>query len=607
LSLGVRLGTARALGFSNLARVLSYRLLLRTGLHPVQRLGGEGPLSGPFFRTPTTTRDLPAPRAWRDAACYFGWFRPTRDSDPPDWHRSPFDGGRVAGAAAPWWTIPDFDPEVGDIKAIWEASRFDWVVAFAQQGAAGEPGAIDRLNRWLADWCSRNPPYLGPNWKCAQEASIRVMHLALAALCLGETAAPCGDLVALIRQHLRRIRPTIAYARGQENNHGTSEAAALLIGGSWQARLGHVEGAGWAAAGRRLLEERVQHLVAPDGSFSQYSVTYHRLMLDTLSLAEVWRQHLQLAEFSLGLRERAAAASRWLRALVDPATGDAPNLGANDGTNLLPLTDAEGRDFRPSVELATTLFEDRAGYATVGSAQLQWLGVSPAGEGAVPPATTMFSDGGLTLLVRENTRALLRFPRFRFRPSHADALHLDLWVGSDNLLRDGGSFSYAADSQWQACFGGAAGHNTIQFDGREQMPRLGRFLWGDWLRTERLEPLSEAETGVSAGASYRDRWGAGHHRRIRLAAGRLDVTDRVDGFRSRALLRWRLRPGSWRLEGAGVSDGQVRLEVSADVPIVRLALVTGWESRYYLQKSEVPVLELEVHQPGTLTTVCRWR
>ena len=41
--------------------------------------------------------------------------------------------------------------------------------------------------------------------------------------------------------------------------------------------------------------------------------------------------------------------------------------------------------------------------------------------------------------------AMLRYPRFRYRPGHADALHLDLWLGDRNILRDGGTYSYNAD------------------------------------------------------------------------------------------------------------------------------------------------------------------
>ena len=37
----------------------------------------------------------------------------------------------------------------------------------------------------------------------------------------------------LVYIHLKRIESTISYAIAQDNNHGTSEAAALFIGGSW--------------------------------------------------------------------------------------------------------------------------------------------------------------------------------------------------------------------------------------------------------------------------------------------------------------------------------------------------------------------------------------
>src|SRR5207237_687517 len=158
------------------------------------------------------------------------------------------------------------------------ASRLDWAVSFAQQAAAGSGPALGRLNAWLADWTEHNPAYKGHNWKCAQEVSFRVMHLALASLVLGQTATPPAALVDLLVMHLARIEPTIAYARAQQNNHGTSESAALFIGGSWLARMGRPQGARWAEQGRRLLEDRVARLIAADGSFSQHSVNYHRLM-----------------------------------------------------------------------------------------------------------------------------------------------------------------------------------------------------------------------------------------------------------------------------------------------------------------------------------------
>jgi hypothetical protein len=50
----------------------------------------------------------------------------------------------------------------------------------------------------------------------------------------------------------------------------------------------------------------------------------------------------------------------------------------------------------------------------------------------------------------------------------------------------------------------------------------------------------------------------------------------------------------------------VTIGVSSTVPVLRGELVQGWESRHYLEKTPVPVLEVEVKQSGTLTTEVNW-
>ena len=68
-----------------------------------------------------------------------------------------------------------------------------------------------------------HPPYRGINWACGQEASIRLMNLALAALILDTWDDPSPTMRWLVEAHARRIRPTLSYALGQDNNHGTAE------------------------------------------------------------------------------------------------------------------------------------------------------------------------------------------------------------------------------------------------------------------------------------------------------------------------------------------------------------------------------------------------
>jgi len=160
--------------------------------------------------------------------------------------------------------------------------------------------------------------------------------------------------------------------------------------------------------------------------------------------------------------------------------------------------------------------------------------------------------------------------------------------------------------RWLSYFGGTEGHNTIQFDERDQMPRLSRFLFGDWLKAREVEgPLADSD-GESFTVAYVDGQGARHKRRMRLTKDSLAVTDEVSGFHNKAVLRWRLKPGEWALSGSQVSLAGHVLAISADVPLRRVELVQGWESRYYLKKTPVPVLEVEIDQPGTLQSTYSW-
>ena len=586
--------TLPRLGFRNIARVAAYRAALKFPSR-LKKLSADTP-QGPFFGAPEIITDGPKPTSLWDGEGKLFSFHPFPISDtPPDWLANPLTGARGKGADRPWFDIADFNPEVGDIKLIWELSRFCWLPAFAQRAKRGDKGALERLNHWLGDWAQNNPPYQGPNWKCGQEASLRVLHLITAAEILGSPANSFSDLLSA---HLKRIAPTVSYAMAQDNNHGTSEAAALFIGGNYvgDKKLENL--------GRTLLENRVSRLVGDDGSFAQYSVNYHRLFLDALSLSEWWRAKNNLLQFSNRLNEKMRAASDWLYRMTDAATGDAPNIGANDGAQILQLTDAVYRDFRPSVALAQAVWKQEKAYAEneICEGHLSWLGLGDElnNSGDVP-MTVAGKDGGFAVITEGETKAIFRHPRFKFRPSQCDALHLDVWHKGENILRDAGTYSYNTDAKVMAYFNGAAGHNTVQFDELEQMPRLGRFLLGDWLTTS-VFTLSRG----SVMASYENKAGHSHDRQAQLNKSGLTVWDDIDGFEDQAVLRWRLIPDKYKLtikDAATLvlTSKKMMLTVTADMPISG-TLTGGEDSLHYLSKTPAPVLEITAQLAGQITT-----
>lgn len=597
----VKVKTALGLGLPNLARVFVYQLGVKTGVNKVKSITGEIK-AGDFF-TPYNGSivDCPYNTQWNGKHAYFGVEK--GDLAIPNWHQSCLNG-ELAPSDKPWYLIGDFNNQLGDIKGVWEASRFDWVVCFAQQVAIGDESAFVKINSWLTNWIESNPTYNGVNWKCGQEASIRVMHLALATLLLKQSQSTTPALLSLIKAHLKRISPTIMYAIAQDNNHGTSEAAALYIGGSWLALNGENDGIKWQQQGLKWLENRASMLIEDDGSFSQYSVTYHRVMLDTYSLAEVWRQKHSLPSFSERLYTKLKAATSWLFYFTNPSTGDAPNLGANDGARLIPLTGTDYRDFRPSIQLASTLFFHKAAFVFNGEFNnpLKWLEFKTPEQSIVKKISKDFTDGGYAYLTTPNVELYFNYPKFKFRPSQNDALHIDFWLNDQNIFRDGGTFSYNAGQKYIDYYGGVKSHNTIQFDDHDQMPRLSRFLLGDWLKTSIKKELTVTNTEQTITAGYKDRFGCKHTRTIKLRPNLLTIQDMISGFNDKAVLRFRLAPVAWKLFGNSLISELCTINFSADVTIKRVELISGFESRYYYQESEIPVLEIEVHESGTLTT-----
>jgi hypothetical protein len=606
----IKIRTYLKLGIGNLLRVFLYKLFRPLGIS--YGCNGVNLSTGPFFCTKDFVRipKTEVSKEWTDKGRWFSFHEFGFDGIP-DWHANPFQKGVRANDDLPWYKISDFSDDLGDVKTVWEASRFDWVLRMAQRILSGDENELNRLNEWLKDWVVKNPTYRGVNWKCGQEASIRVMHLAMASLILEQSETPTDNLKELISTHLQRIKPTTNYAIAQCNNHATSEAAALFIGGIL---IGGKKGDKFCRLGRKLLETQVKRLVCEDGSFSQYSLNYHRLFLDTLCMVEIWRQKKGEKEFSSAFYNKARASSTWLFNLIDLTNGDGPNVGANDGARLFCLSNTKYRDYRPTVQMAYNLFYNKRAIKETGSWDegLRWMELPEYNKSATQKSSFIADQGGFAVLRNNTAWVLLKYPRYKFRPSHADALHVDFSVNGLNLLRDGGTYSYNTDAKWINYFSGTESHNTIQFDGNDQMPKISRFLFGDWLKISRIQQLKESNGFISYGAKYQARSGLSHLRRISLSENELQVLDEINGFRHKAVLRWRLPLGEWSMNKESneicLSNDKFKgfslsVSVGGNITFQRVEVVGGWESLHYLDKTEISVLEVEVTKSCSLTTI----
>ncbi|MCB1183279.1 alginate lyase family protein [bacterium] len=514
---------------------------------------------GRFF-LPEASTAAALPAAWRDdlvaradriVSGHYPFFGGERsDGPPPDWHQG-------VSQTEPWprdvhWTrIGDLTTRRGDIKFVWELSRFGFAFTLGRAFlATGDERYAESFWQLTADWQQANPWQLGPQWRCGQETSLR----ALAWLCglyalrdaRASTPARQGRLIAHLRQHGRHIAAVNWYAvHCVKNNHAISEAVALRTLGVLLPFL--PEAARWRRDGRRSLARELDWQVAADGTYVQNSNNYARLVAQLLS----WDMRLEQAAGGAVPPTVADPARRLLgqlRAQLAGRGGELPNYGPNDGTLLLPWSGCAYRDFRPALHALDRVLGGE-GLAAAGAdapapwrEEAFWFGADDlAPTGATPDATAtpsvrVFPDGGLTVLRGDRTMALFRCGEQRHRPVEADMLHVDFWARGTNLLLDPGTCGYNLPAHLRGYFAGTAAHNTITIDGADQMRRGDRFLWHEWVHGESV-PVEAGPGEVAAAGRHRAYLPFRHHRTVRLRGQALIVFDDVQGGDREAEIR----------------------------------------------------------------------
>ena len=605
--------TIPGLGFRNVLYVIWYRVTLKTGIRSLFFPRRDLPGSSAFFETGSIRPGYPdewmkqlitdADRIISGQLRYYSYHW-KKTGNPPDWFLNPFSGRNYPGSKSHWTKLPDFNAQTGDIKKIWEASRFEWAVTLARAySVSGEIKYIETLNSWLKNWSLNNPLNTGPNWKCGQEASIRVINLVIASAII----KPTESLADLVYAHLGRINGNILYAISQDNNHGTSEAAGLFIGGRFLELIDskkYQNSNRYSTTGRKWLENRIKKLISADGSFSQHSVNYHRVLVDTITFAEYFRKKNGSEPFSFLYYERSRSALNWLFQLTDEISGHAPNLGANDGSLLNHLHQTSYSDYRSSLQLASTVFRKKMFFDSgPWDESLWWLEeMDKSNEISLPLKKSSVLKSGYVVLRNNGSWALLRFPHFRFRPSHNDVFHFDLWSRGRNVLCDAGSFSYNPDGNSTAVnFKSVGMHNTVSFDGHEQMPSLSRFLMGNWIKPDEKGKIETDTCGcISWKGSYIDSFGNKHSRKISVSDNTWTVEDTLSGKFITAEIGFNINTLECTLNKTKLTTpfGIIDCPEKSD-PILKETLI----SEYYNEIRPVQRLIFRVNKPGVYTTV----
>jgi len=281
---------------------------------------------------------------------YFSKVR-AKSKYPVNWHYNSFSHAKW-DQDVHWCDTSCFVKANGDIKCVWELSRFSWAYDLVRAYVvSGDEKYAETYWKLFESWLDNNQPNRGVNWLSGQECALRIMACCFAVFAFinspSSTAGRIERFILAVAVHAERIEKFISHAIRQKTNHAITEAAALYTTGILFPFF--QKSKRWKVLGKAILEKEGLKQIYEDGSYVQQSMNYHRLMLH----AYLWC--LRLAElnedgFSEALNERLVKATEFLYQMQDDSTGRVPNYGPNDGALILPLNSCDYLDYRPVIQ-----------------------------------------------------------------------------------------------------------------------------------------------------------------------------------------------------------------------------------------------------------------
>lgn len=399
-----------------------------------------------------------------------------------DWITNP-DSGFHYNVNKHWTQIADYSKEAGDIKFVWEKSRFSYLYDIIRYDYHYNQDCAEFVFNDIRSWIKNNPINCGPNYRCSQEMSLRVLNWTFALYYYRNspllTEEVFSELQHTIYWHISHVYNNIDFSRiAVRNNHAITETLALYLAGLFYPSMPGADQ--WKKKGKAWFEQEIAYQVYEDGTFLQFSTNYHRIVVQLLTWG-ITLSEKNGERFSDVVYDRARKSLQFLSTCMVKENGWLPNYGANDGALFFKLSDSHYRDYRPQLEALAKTLGISLGYDQ-SFEDVDWYGLTnPTTETMIPKdGPHSFPNGGYYIIREDDSLTFIKCGSHKDRPSQADNLHIDIWYKGENILPDAGSYKYNTDDKTIRYFSGTQSHNTVMLDDKDQMLKGGRFIWYYW-------------------------------------------------------------------------------------------------------------------------------
>lgn len=507
---------------------------------------------------------------------------------PIEWQKNPMTGICI-DKQKKWYTIPDFDESRGDIKVVWEISRFSHLYFFLRAYMITKEekyykGFVKQIGQWLQE----NSYSYGANFKCGQECALRIMNVLTVYGGFLKYGLITKDVKKLVMQFVevnyRKILSNFFYAhRCVKIDHLISELCGMIIGA-------------WCSQDSRrvkkyfaMLNEQILEQFNEKGMYVSYSFNYQRYVMQMIEYMIKLQPKLEV-DFSKEAKKRIINAVI-LYEKVMGNDGIVPNYGPNDGTLIFPVSACQFRDFRPIVYSIWGLLKEECFY-DYGDYCEEYLWFSNRKEPLEKRKELCFKENidgaGFYLLENNEVKVFVNAHEYERRPGHMDQLHLELWIKGKNIFCDTGTYSYALELG--EYLRGNEGHNVVSIEGKEQMKRMGHFLN---YAMPKISILKRTEDEIDCKAEFRT--GYNHNRKVKLENNIITIKDRVTSKNSKKKYNILFHTAySVRKNGRKVDiydlDNTVICTLESEGG--EIVIEKSFASYYYLDKQEISLINI---------------
>ncbi|WKK67366.1 alginate lyase family protein [Lutimonas zeaxanthinifaciens] len=480
--------------------------------------------------------------------------------------------------------IEDLSKTAGDIKYVWEKSRFSFLYEIIRYDYNYDEDHSEFVFDQIIDFIERNPINQGPNYKCSQEISLRILNWTFAIYFYKNSPLLDDKRFELILNsiywQLDHVYKNINFSRiAVRNNHAITEALMLFLSNKLFPFI--PESKKWSVEGKKWFEEEICYQIYDDGTYLQFSMNYHRVVVQLLTWG-IRFSEIHNDPFESKVYDRAEKSLHFLTTCLNKENGRLPNYGSNDGALFFKLTNDDYRDYRSQLDDLSVVLKKGAKFNTE---SYHWYGLrEKKKEQLNTEVLNSFEKGGYYIINEPESKTFLRCGGYKDRPHQADNLHLDLWVNGRNYVWDSGTYKYNTDKELSNYFTGTEGHNTLSVNGKNQMLKGNRFIWFNWVKNIHAKlSKDKGEFQFEGGINAFKECGSNiwHYRKVNKQEGRFvwSIEDEVLGIEYPQLtLYWHINPGC---------ESKITFEVINDTgDQIHPVIEEKWVSNYYGSKEK---------------------